>query len=199
MFTTNDDTLIEDGWALHGTSDGVGRLCVYYKDETPTADGSVPLFKPHGSAEKASSRVGEGGIVITQFDYNQMLGKRRAALERCLGSLGIACVLFIGYSFQDLDVTSTLHEMRNPNDRRSIPWYAVFPRNDSNVRGMYEEQFGIRQINLGTFFDFMADLDDMLNFISDGWKSRPDTLDSRHFKIHELIGRRLAGKDSFIG
>src|SRR4051812_4382034 len=98
-----------------------------------------------------------------------MLEYRRNALRRCLENLHDACVIFVGYSFQDLDIATALHQMRNPHQKRNTPWYAVFPRSDENVRGMYEEPYGIRQIN-GTFFDFILDLDHSLNLIPEQWK-----------------------------
>ncbi len=52
-----------------------------------------------------------------------------------------------------------------------------FPRDDENVRAMYNERYGIRQINR-TFFDFMMDLDQKVNFIPDKWKFA--MLDSIH-------------------
>jgi hypothetical protein len=169
VFTTNYDTLIEDGWDLHSSSDGIGRYRTYYRDESPDQDSSIPLYKPHGSVKQAHAAVGEGGLVITQFDYIEMVNTRRSALSKCLDSLKNACVLFVGYSFQDLDIASTLSDMRNPSSRRSIPWYAVFPRNDANVRGMYEDRYGVRQI-ARTFLDFLADLDDRVDFINAAWK-----------------------------
>jgi len=110
-----------------------------------------------------------GGLVITQFDYIEMLSYRRQALHKCLLNLNNTCVVFIGYSFQDLDIATALHEMRNPVSTRQIPWYAVLPRDDENVRGMYSDRYGIRQINR-TFFDFMIDLDEAVGFIPEHWK-----------------------------
>jgi hypothetical protein len=61
--------------------------------------------------------------------------------------------------------------MRNPHSETRIPWYAVFPRDDENVRGMYLERYGIRQVNR-TFIDFMVELDEALDFIPDPWNSK---------------------------
>ncbi len=66
--------MIEQGYGLH-TAVEVGALRPYYKDETPIAN-EIPLYKPHGSTEKATNLVGEGGLVITQFDYIEMLNYR---------------------------------------------------------------------------------------------------------------------------
>ncbi|HXB68998.1 MAG TPA: SIR2 family protein [Candidatus Acidoferrales bacterium] len=164
IFTTNYDNLIEAGWRLHGSAEGIGDFRLYYRHEDPDQSRAVPLYKPHGTIDCAKKQIGDGGLVLTQFDYLTMLDVRRSALKKCLQSLDSACVLFIGYSFQDFDIASELFGMRNPNHRRAIPWYAVFPRNDTNVRAMYDERYGIRQINR-TFLDFMADLDDTQAFI----------------------------------
>jgi len=169
IFTSNYDTLVEQSWALHTSVEELGRLRLYYKDENPDGTPHIPLYKPHGTTDRATEAVGEGGLVITQFDYIEMLCYRRKALDRCLSNLQNACIVFIGYSFQDLDIATSLYEMRNPHYRRSIPWYAVFPRNDENVRAMYLERYGIRQINR-TFFDFMLDVDAEVGFIPGSWK-----------------------------
>jgi hypothetical protein len=169
IFTTNYDTLIEQGWRAHASIDGVGHCRQYYRDETPDEGAGISLYKPHGTIERAKEPVGEGGVVVTQFDYLAMLNFRRSALQTWLQRLTNACVLFIGYSFQDLDIAAELFAIRNPHEKRTIPWYAVFPRNDENVRAMYDERYGIRQINR-TFVDFMADLDDRLNFLPKAWK-----------------------------
>ena len=169
MFTTNYDNLVEKGWRLHPSSEGVGDFRLYYRDEDPDQGDAIPFYKPHGTVDRAKQPVGAGGLVLTQFDYLEMLNTRREALRKCLQNLNSACVLFIGYSFQDLDIAAELFEMRNPTQRRTIPWYAVFPRNDQNVRAMYDERYGIRQINR-TFLDFMADLDEREDFIPKGWK-----------------------------
>jgi hypothetical protein len=169
IFTSNYDTLIEQGWAVHSSVEELGTLRPYYRDETPDAVRHIPLYKPHGSIVRASEPVGEGGLVVTQFDYIEMLSYRRNALSKCLSNLQNTCVIFIGYSFQDLDIATSLYDMRNPHAKRSIPWYAVFPRNDENVRGMYDERYGIRQINR-TFFQFMLDLDDAVGLTPEAWK-----------------------------
>ena len=169
IFTSNYDTMIEQGWALHSSNEGLGTLRLYYRDEAKDRAVHIPLYKPHGTTQRATTSVGEGGLVITQFDYIEMLSYRRSALASCLSNLQNTCVVFIGYSFQDLDIATALFDMRNPHAKRGIPWYAVFPRDDANVRGMYLERYGIRQINR-TFFDFMMDLDEAITFIPEVWK-----------------------------
>jgi hypothetical protein len=96
IFTTNYDTMIEDGWALHTSVEGLGTLRPYYRDDNPDTTRHVPLYKPHGTTNRATEPVGEGGLVITQFDYIEMLCYRRRALSRCLSNLSNACVVFIG-------------------------------------------------------------------------------------------------------
>lgn len=169
MFTTNYDNLVEKGWRLRPNHEEIGDLRLYYRDEDPDNGDSIRFYKPHGTIDRAKQPVSEGGLVLTQFDYLEMLNPRRAVLRRFLQNLNSACVLFIGYSFQDLDIAAELFVMRNPVQKRTIPWYAVFPRNDQNVRAMYDERYGIRQINRN-FLDFVADLDDRKGFIPEEWK-----------------------------
>jgi len=104
LFSPNFDSLIEEGWRLHAANVNVGRLRPYYRDENQDATLHIPLYKPHGTLERLYEPVGEGGLVITQFDYISMLSYRREALNNCLNNLNNACVVFIGYSFQDPSV-----------------------------------------------------------------------------------------------
>jgi hypothetical protein len=48
--------------------------------------------------------------------------------------------------------------------KKQIPWYAVFPRNDPNVRNMYLTYFKTRQID-ATFFELMLELDKEFGFV----------------------------------
>jgi hypothetical protein len=49
IFTSNYDTLIEQGWAIHFSAEGLGTLRTYYRDENPDASPHIPLYKPHGT------------------------------------------------------------------------------------------------------------------------------------------------------
>jgi len=100
------------------------------------------------------------------FDYFKMIGDYRGMIERFLSDFNQSCVLFLGYAFMDMDIGAELFRLRQ---ERRIPWYAVFPRNDADVRRMYEQNFGILQINRRCV-DFLAELDDSINFVPDGWK-----------------------------
>jgi hypothetical protein len=78
-----------------------------------------------------------------------------------------ACVVFVGYSFQDMDVASLLYGMRSRD--KSMHWYAVFPRDDANVRAMYERRYGIKQISR-TFADFVAEAGARLGLLPANWE-----------------------------
>lgn len=167
LYTTNYDELIELAWPFHP---GEPRPTpVYAPGQDRVTEGFVPLYKPHGTAQHATGDVGEGGLVLTQFDYFSMLEQKRQMLSRFLNRMQENCVVFVGYSFQDMDIASMLHAMRSSN--RQHHWYAVFPRADANVRFMYERQYGIRQIRR-TFADFMAEVGHKLGLIPDGWQSK---------------------------
>jgi hypothetical protein len=112
--------------------------------------------------------AGDGGIVLTQFDYFEMIPHRKEMLDQFTTDFNQHCVVFIGYSFQDVDIASRIYEIRK--DRRGKNWYAVFPRNNPDVRKMFLEEYKILQITR-TFHDFLVDLDEEVNFIPDEWKS----------------------------
>ncbi|MCJ7997489.1 SIR2 family protein [Rhizobium cremeum] len=156
LFTTNYDQLIELGYA------GSGKvLDVICSNRSPMA-GQTALFKPHGSLSHINQPVGQGGLVITQFDYLEMIADYRKMLQNAMTGFSSTCVLIIGYSFGDMDIGSELYALRKKND--GIPWYAIFPRADKEVRRMYSRRFGIEQINR-TFESFLADLDARIDFL----------------------------------
>jgi SIR2-like domain len=167
LFTTNYDELIEKGWRLQVGYSGVDEICL--RHNAVHLDSPVPrmsLFKPHGTMAQASRKIGHGGLVITMFDYFQMIGDYKEMIQRFLSDFNQTCVLFVGYAFMDMDIGAELFRLRQ--DRR-IPWYAVFPRDDADVRRMYEQKFGILQINRRSL-DFLAELDDRTGFIPIDWK-----------------------------
>jgi hypothetical protein len=173
LFTTNYDELVELGYA------GNGRVVdVICNDRIPVS-GRPNLFKPHGSLSHANQPIGEGGLVITQFDYFEMIGQYRQMLQNIIKNFGTQCVLVIGYSFGDMDIGSELYQIRKGDG--GIPWYAVFPRNDPNVRAMYLARLGIRQIDC-TFERFVLELDERVNFLP------------RHLKHDQIAELRSTGK-----
>jgi hypothetical protein len=165
MFTVNYDELVEQGWRAHA-GQPPKELVLRHRPDGHPAD-KVPLFKPHGTLDVANERIGHGGLVITMFDYYQMIGDYQAMLEKFLADLSQRCVLFIGYAFMDMDIGAEIWRLRQRN--KDIPWYAVFPRGDPDVKRMFEEKFGIRQINR-TAHNFIADLDEAVDFIHPAWK-----------------------------
>lgn len=166
VYTTNYDELVELGWQRHSNLPRI--VPVFSSGQLTVGAGLTPLYKPHGTAQHASGPVGEGGIVLTQFDYFQMLDRKRDMLRTFLEQLHADCVVFVGYSFQDMDIASMLYSMRSRS--RDRHWYAVFPRTDANVRAMYSEKYGIKQISR-TFTDFVAEAGSRLNLVPPGWES----------------------------
>jgi hypothetical protein len=163
ILTTNYDDLIEQGW----NASGVARRCATVWDTQAANPSYMPLYKPHGTVEQPHAEIEAGGLVISQFDYFRIIARRQRMLDSFMSDFNQSCVLFIGYSFHDMDISAHLHRVRR--ERRGPKWYAVFPRDDDDVRRMYEQEYGILQINR-TFHDFMADLDAEVNFIPRDWK-----------------------------
>lgn len=166
MFTVNYDELIEQGWRAHAGSLFPNDYVLRHGPK-PAVSGKVPLFKPHGTLDVSDEPIGSGGLVITMFDYYQMIGDHQAMIEQFLENLSRTCVLFIGYAFMDMDIGAEIYRIRSRN--QDVPWYAVFPRDDADVRNMYRQRFGIRQINR-TAHNFVADLDQAVNFLPTRWK-----------------------------
>ncbi|WP_246671846.1 SIR2 family protein [Mesorhizobium sp. B2-3-10] len=166
VFTVNFDELVEKGWRLQSGSFGVEELNLRYNSKADTSAPHTPLFKPHGTLQHANRSIGSGGLVISMFDYFEMIGDYRDMIEKFLLDFDQSCVLFIGYSFGDMDICSELFRLRR---KRNVPWYAVFPRDDSDVRRMYQDKFGVLQINK-RFLDFVVELDQQVGFIPDEWK-----------------------------
>lgn len=167
VFTTNYDNLIEMGWRLQDGRDDVKPLKPLFKETSRLSDDFVPLYKSHGTVDSPHEKPGRGGLVISQFDYSEMIPHRKEMLGQFASEFNEYCLLFIGYSFMDVDLASTLYEIRQ--DRSGRNWYAVFPRDNSDVREMYRERYKISQVNR-RFHDFLRDLDEDVNFIPDEWK-----------------------------
>lgn len=180
IYTTNYDCLIENSW--DSTSNG-RHLHPVFDGETRLGSTNTPLFKPHGSAERGASPVGKGGIVISQFDFFRMQEVHSRMLSQFLEQLKPRCVVFIGYSFQDLDIASKLWSMRQGECDRH--WYAVFPWKDANVRSMYERNYRIKQI-ARTFDQFISDLDEAVSFL-------PSNFDRTKGEQADAGNRRSAG------
>lgn len=157
ILTTNYDELVELGYrAAKGP-----LLDVICDDRKPTLN-HLPLFKPHGSLSHSSQPIGQGGLVITQFDYFEFIDRYRGMLSQAMTGFGAACVVAVGYSFSDMDIGAELFRLRHSTP--GTPWYAVFPRADEHVRKMYTRKLQIEQID-ATFEDFLVQLDDAVDFI----------------------------------
>lgn len=142
LFTTNYDNLIEKGF--HTTNFGK-PLNLVFNNTTSINNRFIPLYKPHGTIDYPHSKVSDGGFVITQFDYYEIVDTRQKMLETFISDFQNKSVIFIGYSLFDFDIASILYNLSRKNKTQC--WYAVFPRNDSDVRNMLRDKFGIRQIN----------------------------------------------------
>lgn len=169
LFTTNYDELVELGYSATP-----GPMLDIICNDRQAIEGRTCLYKPHGSLTHAREPVGKGGLVITQFDYLEMIADYRKMLEKAMTGFDRTCVLIIGYSFGDMDIGSQLYSLRQKTP--GIPWYAVFPRNDPQVRKMYSKRFGIEQID-ARFEEFLAELDARVSFLPAEWKhSNKNTL-----------------------
>lgn len=167
LFTTNYDLLVEQAWNLQMPNNGVPPLVAIFSAEQRVVPNFIPLYKPHGSADRALDPVGSGGPVITTIDYFDMIADKQAMLNSWLAQASNACVLMIGYSMTDMDVAARLYDIKKNNG--GLHWYSVFPRTDNTVRKYWAERLRIRAIDR-RFAEFMVDLDDLMNFIPSEWK-----------------------------
>ena len=143
-------------------------ICAYLADAFPEAGLAPPpaaraayyrwLFFAAGPLEAATT--------------NRFLGweapaDKQAMLNGWLAQASNACVLMIGYSMTDMDIAARLYDIKKNNG--GLHWYSVFPRTDNTVRKYWAERLRIRAIDR-RFAEFMADLDDLMNFIPPEWK-----------------------------
>ncbi|MBX3500032.1 MAG: SIR2 family protein [Alphaproteobacteria bacterium] len=156
IFTTNYDELVEIGYKNHP---GLLDMICYDRHPIP---GRRILYKPHGSLSHVGQPIGKGGLVITQFDYLEMISDYREMLRSAMNDFRRTCVIIVGYSFGDMDIGAELYQLRKQS--AGIPWYAIFPRSDPEVKKMYSKRFSIEQIDR-TFEDFLRDLDEHVDFI----------------------------------
>lgn len=167
IYTTNYDLLIDQAWRLHAMNSRVSPLVEIFAAEQNVVPDRIPLYKPHGSADRALDPVGSGGPVITTIDYFDMVVDKREMLSRWLAQANNACVVMVGYSMTDMDIAAQLYEIKRGNG--GLHWYGVFPRADHTVRNYWAERLRIRPINR-RFAAFMADLDERIDFIPAEWK-----------------------------
>ena len=167
LFTTNYDLLVEQAWHLQMPNNGVPPLVAIFSAQQRVVPNFIPLYKPHGSADRALDPVGSGGPVITTIDYFDMIADKQAMLNGWLAQAKNACVLMAGYSMTDMDIAARLYDIKKNNG--GLHWYSVFPRTDSTVRKYWAERLRIRAIDR-RFAEFMVDLDGLLNFIPPEWK-----------------------------
>jgi hypothetical protein len=168
VFTTNYDNLVELGWPRAQGEMPIGSLKEVFQSNVSLLQGVVPFYKPHGSAGFATMPIGQGGIVLTQSDYFKMLNQQPEMLRQFMDAFGQSCVIFVGYSFNDLDIAACLYDIHQ-NSSGKPPWFAVFPRYDLAVRQRLNKEFGIIHI-ARHFLDFLVELDKKVNFIPTNWK-----------------------------
>ena len=167
LYTTNYDQLLEHAWNVQSQDHNLSPLVPIFSAGQNVLPGDTPLYKPHGSADRALDPVGSGGPVITTVDYFEMMTDKETMLNKWLGGATNACILMIGYSMTDMDIAARLYDIKRNSG--GLHWYSVFPRSDDTVRKYWSERLRIRPIDR-RFAEFMADLDDRLNFIPEDWK-----------------------------
>ena len=167
LYTTNYDQLVEHAWNVQMPNCAVPPLLPIFSAEQNVLPNYTPLYKPHGSADRAGDPVGSGGPVITTIDYFDMIADKAAMLDNWLTKANNACIIMIGYSMTDMDIAARLYDIKRKNG--GLHWYSVFPRSDTTVRKYWSERLRIRPIDR-RFAEFMADLDDLIGFIPADWK-----------------------------
>ena len=167
IYTTNYDLLVEQAWHAQMLTSSIRPVVPIFSDRQNVTPGFVPLYKPHGSADRAFDAVGAGGPVITTIDYFDMVTDKQSMLDRWLADASNACVVMIGYSMTDMDIAARLYDIKRKNG--GLHWYSVFPRSDSTVRKYWSERLRIRHIDR-RFAEFMVDLDALIDFVPCDWK-----------------------------
>lgn len=71
-FTTNYDNLVELGWQSHASFGDLKPLVPHLKTRRLNDD-FVPLYKSHGSVQFPHEEVKVGGLILTHFDYFEMI------------------------------------------------------------------------------------------------------------------------------
>jgi hypothetical protein len=170
IFTTNYDNLIDLGWrhAQMAMSNSIGNIQEIFRPNHSLLHNVVPVYKPHGSAQTPTAPISEGGIVLTQADYFKMQTQQPMMLREFMSTFRQSCVIFVGYSFNDLNIAANLYDIHNSSPGK-VPWFAVFPRYELSVRQRLNREFGIIHI-ARSFLDFLIELDERVNFIPSGWK-----------------------------
>lgn len=154
ILTTNYDSLIEDFNADDShpvyTAQDFGDLDLSLENVTP-------IVKIHGSLDKT------GSIVLTSTDIRKVLFGNIKFRERLKELFRNSTVLFVGYSFEDPNISLLLQDLLTSDPTGTRLHYALMPNSSSIMNDYLLEDMSVVVLSYKTRWNTFAPLHNVLN------------------------------------
>jgi len=126
IFTTNYDTLIEQGFRDESRLKSPKVIRTIQDKFNPFRRDVCHIVKLNGCASRNSNE--EGKMALTKIDIEETRKIKEEHYQLLLEAIKDGCLLFIGYSFNDLLALGVMNEAINKLGERNIPYsFAFFP------------------------------------------------------------------------
>lgn len=134
IYTTNQDNVMEKGYEKYGKK---YRAIVQLKDFAEVKLSEQLYIKFHGDLNYPDS------IVFTQEDYERRMAENQNALDiRLRADLLAKSLLFVGYSFRDINIQQIFLELRNAFYGELPTSYMIAYEYSDNLQSLCDE-YGI--------------------------------------------------------
>lgn len=160
--TTNYDNLIEKNHRNYRVvlSNEISELDKHDIDSFFQQD-FFPIFKIHGSYEKADS------IILTDRDYREAIFKNRRYRENLKKLFEDKSLLFIGFSFRDPSINLLLQEILTVSEGRTRAHYAFMNDIGDIKKNYFWKSMNLRVVTYPTIDNSHIVLSNMLKLLRD--------------------------------
>ena len=149
ILTTNYDSLIE-----HFNKDATPYTVDSF---TTAAFGNKPILKIHGSLEKTDS------IVLTSSDIRKTIFGNEKFRTNLKGLFKNSTVFFVGYSFEDTNISLLLQDLLTNDAENLRLHYALMPNTNSIEKTYYYKDMNLSVISFSTRMNTFEPLHKVLN------------------------------------
>lgn len=180
VVTTNVDDLVET--ALKSAHRKYS-LVVSDEDVASISPGAVPVFKIHGSLERAT------GLVLTDEDYVDFQRNRQLISAELRSLFARYTTIFVGYSFLDSDLREITQYLVRllPHDKRKA--YLVVPQVGLPMRSRLE------RLNISAI---AGTLDELAGFLTGKKFAPPDALKRQIDKYVAAVSREFEKNENIF-
>lgn len=190
IFTTNYDDVIEESYR---NKDKLKPCHPYVKADISFDYGKdkIKLFKVMGCIRYLNEDIDNGGLVLTQSDYDYNLSLKTKYFDILYDILKNGTVLFIGYSFADKIIDRLLNLIFRNERLEKLPWsYYISPENINSKKQNMLNSKKIKHLKMG-FEDFMTQLDNR-------YKIERISKDKEHIVVNIKGENHLIDKEEYV-